>query len=103
MLGSPVGVAAWIVETFYLWSDQRSRPFEQIFSKDQLLTEVMIYLVTRTFNTASWSYAGFVRQDSFTLPDDQKIEVPTGVAAFAELLAVPPPRVLAERVYNIVQ
>ncbi len=39
------------------WSDIRGG-FEAIYSKDQLLTNVMIYLVTRTFNTATWMYRG---------------------------------------------
>ncbi len=58
MMDSPVGTAAWNLEKFYHWSDRRERTFESIFTRDQLLTEVMIYLVTRTFNTATWIYAG---------------------------------------------
>jgi len=49
MMDSPVGAAAWMIEKFYAWSDRRSRAFEAIFTKDQLLTEVMVYLVTDTF------------------------------------------------------
>ncbi len=58
MTDSPVGVAAWIVEKFAAWSDlpetSASEPdLEFRHNKDQLLTNIMIYLVTRSFGTAS--------------------------------------------------
>ena len=42
MMDSPVGVAAWIVEAFHAWSDRRERNFAELFTFDQLLTEVML-------------------------------------------------------------
>jgi len=42
MLDSPVGTAAWIIEAFHAWSDLEDRSFEELFSFDQLLTEVML-------------------------------------------------------------
>src|SRR5579885_3505562 len=41
---SPAGLAAWIVEKFRVWSG--GDDVEQHFSKDQLLTNIMIYWVT---------------------------------------------------------
>src|SRR5215210_6802667 len=75
MMDSPVGVAAWIVEKFAAWSDLEKLPsgepdVESRYTKDQLLTNVMIYLVTRTFATASWLYRG--------LYDDKPAEFPLG-------------------------
>ena len=58
MNDSPVGVAAWIVEKFNSWSDTDGDDVESAHTKDELLTNIMIYLVTGTFNSASWIYYG---------------------------------------------
>ena len=58
MMDSPVGVAAWLVEKFNSWSDTDGDDIESVYTKDELLTNIMIYLVTGTFNTASWIYYG---------------------------------------------
>jgi microsomal epoxide hydrolase len=103
MMDSPVGTAAWIIEKFYKWSEQRDRTFEQIFTKDQLLTNVMIYLVTRSFHTSIWPYAAF-KDDPFSVPPGQKIAVPVAVATFPDPLNPAPPRSFAARSRsNIVQ
>ena len=54
MMDSPVGVAAWILEKMHGWSDLTHGDIESVYTKDQLLTNIMVYIVTRTFNTASW-------------------------------------------------
>jgi pimeloyl-ACP methyl ester carboxylesterase len=43
MIDSPVGAAAWILDKFHDWSDLRERFFEQVFTPDELLIEIMIY------------------------------------------------------------
>ena len=58
MNDSPVGVAAWILEKFYSWSDIKNNKIESVYTKDILLTNIMIYLITNTFNSASWIYFG---------------------------------------------
>ena len=47
---SPVGLAAWIVEKWRAWSDGDGQ-VERRFTKDQLLTTVMLYWVTGTNST----------------------------------------------------
>jgi epoxide hydrolase len=44
---SPAGLAAWVVDKFWAWSDHGG-DLEKSFSKDELLTNVMIYWVTET-------------------------------------------------------
>ena len=44
---SPAGLASWIVEKFYAWSDCKGC-IENKFTKDELLTYIMIYWVTET-------------------------------------------------------
>lgn len=102
MMDSPVGVAAWIVEKFHGWSDIRGG-FENTYTKDQLLTNVMIYLVTRTFNTATWMYRGRAEEQFLMpLPKGARLEKPTGIAAFPVDLIPFPPRSQVERSINIV-
>ena len=49
MIDSPVGIAAWLIEKFHDWSDVETGCIESAFSKDELLTNIMIYITTRTF------------------------------------------------------
>ncbi len=102
MMDSPVGVAAWIIEKFRSWSDTQGGDIESVHSKDALLTNIMVYLVTRTFNTASWIYYGRREEGGRVLsPQGRRVEVPTGCALFpAEFLSWPP-RSYVERVYNV--
>ena len=104
MMDSPVGVAAWILEKMNGWSDTDGDDVESVYTKDQLLTNIMVYIVTRTFNTASWIYYGRREEGGRLLsPEGKRVEVPTGCALFpAELLAWPP-RSYAERIYNVTQ
>ena len=104
MMDSPVGVAAWILEKMNSWSDTKGNDVESVYTKDQLLTNIMVYIVTRTFNTASWIYYGRREEGGRILsPEGKRVEVPTACALFpAELLAWPP-RSYAERIYNITQ
>ena len=104
MMDSPVGIAAWIIEKFNSWSDIEGNDIESVHTKDAMLTNIMIYLVTETFNTASWIYYGRRKEGGRVLSlKGSRVEVPTACALFpAELLAWPP-RSYAERIYNIKQ
>lgn len=102
MMDSPVGVAAWIIEKFNSWSDTEGDDIESVHSKDSLLTNIMVYLVTGTFNTASWIYYGRREEGGRILsPEGRRVEVPTAVALFPKELLSWPPRSYVERVYNI--
>ena len=95
---SPTGLAAWIVEKFRAWSDCGG-DVERRFTKDELLTNVMIYWVTGSINASFWPYyARF--HTPWPIADGQRIEVPTAYAAFPKEI-VRPPRAWAERMYNI--
>ncbi len=106
MMDSPMGVAAWFAEKFVGWSDTgggRDGYVDPPFSFDQMLTNIMIYLTTRSFNTATWIYKGLFKEGGFTIPEGRRIEVPTGVAAFPKDLLAFPPRAMVERGYNVVR
>jgi microsomal epoxide hydrolase len=52
---SPAGLAAWIVEKFHEWSDCGDH-IESRYSKDELLTNVMIYWTTQTIESSFQPY-----------------------------------------------
>jgi len=95
---SPAGLCAWIVEKFRTWSDCHG-DVEKSFTRDQLLTNVMIYWLTQTINSSTRLYYE-ARHHPWRLKPGTRIETPTGVAIFpGELLR--PPRHWAERIYNV--
>jgi len=93
---SPVGQLAWIVEKFQAWSDCDGHP-ENIFTRDELLDNVMMYWVTNSGASSARLY-----WESFSsMTGGAKVEVPTGVARFpGEILKAP--RSWCEAGYNIV-
>jgi pimeloyl-ACP methyl ester carboxylesterase len=85
---SPVGLAAWIVEKFRTWGDCDG-DVERRFSKDELLTNIMIYWVTETINSSFRMYYENMHMQP-PLKAGQHIEVPAGVALFAKDVLLPP-------------
>ncbi|MDA7713824.1 epoxide hydrolase [Candidatus Pelagibacter sp.] len=104
MMDSPVGIAAWIIEKMYFWSDLKDSNIESVYSKDTLLTNIMVYVVTKTFNTASWIYYGRREEGGRFFPNDfKKIEIPTAVAIFPAEMSEWPPKSYVDRMFNITQ
>ncbi|QXQ07039.1 epoxide hydrolase [Sphingosinicellaceae bacterium] len=102
MMDSPMGVAAWFCEKFVGWSDGGGKVTDPPYSMDWLLTNIMIYLSTRSFATATWIYRGMILDGGFAIPEGSRVEVPTGVAAFPHDLLAFPARRVVERGYNVV-
>jgi pimeloyl-ACP methyl ester carboxylesterase len=95
---SPVGLAAWIVEKFRRWSDCDG-DVERRFSKDVLLTNVMLYWVTGAIGSSFWPYYARAHS-SWPISERRPVTVPTAYASFPREI-LHPPRTWAERVYNI--
>lgn len=95
---SPAGLAGWIVEKFRRWSDCDG-DVERAFTKDELLTNIMIYWVTETINSSTRLYYEASHTPRLESPPS-RIEVPTGAAIFPKEI-VRPPRDAVERAYNI--
>lgn len=92
---SPAGLLAWIVEKFRSWSDCDGDP-ENVFTRDQLLTNVMTYWVTQTITSSARLY--WEHQHAREKPE--YVAVPTGVARYPkEILRYP--RAWVERRYNV--
>jgi microsomal epoxide hydrolase len=97
---NPLGAAAWMIEKFKVWSDSDQNP-EPTFTKDELITNIMIYLTTDTMGSAIWFYRGALEDNK---RPRAKITVPTGFAAFPkEMVHLRPPKSWLERDFNLVQ
>ena len=95
---SPAGLAAWIVEKFRTWSDCNG-DVETRFTKDELLTNIMIYWATQTITSSTRLYCESFRGQRFG-PAAGRVEAPTACAIFPKELARLP-RKWAEQSYNI--
>lgn len=95
---SPAGLAAWIVEKFRTWSDCDG-DLERRFTKDQLLTNIMLYWLPQTANSSCRLYCETMRAAKFP-PTDFRVEVPTGCAIFPREL-IRPPRAWVEKLYDV--
>ncbi|PYR39311.1 MAG: multidrug MFS transporter [Acidobacteria bacterium] len=93
---SPVGLAAWIVEKFRTWSDCGG-DVERRFSKDVLLTNVMLYWVTGAINSSFWPYWAR-RHEPWPLNEETPVRAPTAYASFPKEI-LHPPRSWVEAVY----
>jgi pimeloyl-ACP methyl ester carboxylesterase len=95
---SPVGLAAWMVEKFRAWSDCGGE-VERRFSRDELITQVMIYWVTRSATSAARLYLeGRLRPLRFA--PGEKVRVPCAIARFPREEPFPP-RSWIERGYQV--
>ena len=64
----------------------------------------MVYLVTKTFNTASWIYYGRREEGGRFLPKDHlPLKVPTAIAKFPKEYLEWAPKSYVERIYNVQQ
>ena len=88
---SPLGLASWIIDKWYSWSDHDG-DLEKVYTKDELLTNIMFYWVTNSGTSSARLYyesrhvngqlspAFFA---TFMPPMSMgKVTVPTGCGAF---------------------
>jgi pimeloyl-ACP methyl ester carboxylesterase len=93
---SPAGLAGWIMEKFRTWSDCGG-DVDSVLTKDELLTNIMIYWATGTITSSARLYYETRISKRF---GPEKVRVPTACALFPKELYCPP-RAWAERVYNV--
>lgn len=100
---SPAGLAAWIVEKMQAWSDCGGN-VERRFSKDELLTNVMLYWITRSIGTSFLGYRDLTKPRAPSAPavaDGPRSRGPAvGFAIFPKDIANAP-REWAERFYDV--
>jgi pimeloyl-ACP methyl ester carboxylesterase len=81
---SPAGQLAWIVEKFKDWTDSQEVP-EDAVDRDQMLTNVMLYWLTRTANSSARLY----HEAAPSWGRVEKSSAPTGIAAFPRDISMP--------------
>ncbi len=96
---SPAGLLSWIVEKFRTWSDSDGHP-ENCFTRDQLLTNVMLYWVTQTFASSARLYWETMHSGALHNAPEY-VSVPTGVARYPKEEILRFPRVWIEQSYNV--
>ncbi len=95
---SPAGLAAWILEKFREWSDCGGDLYSR-FSRDELLTNVTLYLMTETISSSFRMYlAG--RRSPLHFSSDDFVRSPCAIACFPQEILIPP-REWVERGYNV--
>jgi pimeloyl-ACP methyl ester carboxylesterase len=96
---SPTGLAAWLLDKWFVWTAPPSGNLENHFSKDQLLSMVSLYWFTETVNAAGRAYYEGAN-NTRKLPVDYSIQVPTGISLVATQPIERPPREFVERRYR---
>jgi microsomal epoxide hydrolase len=90
---SPAGLAAWIIDKYWAWSDHGG-DLENSFTKDELLTTVMIYWVSETIPSSMRIYFETAhrrpRPKSMTPFETTGPHAPLGFALFPKEINVPP-------------
>jgi pimeloyl-ACP methyl ester carboxylesterase len=99
MADSPLGQMAWIFEKMKSWSDLKNGDPWSIYTRDELLDNIMVYILSDSFGTASWMYAGAGTQPAVP---PEPISKPTAIARFPGELVFWP-KSYAERHFNLVR
>ena len=99
---SPAGLLSWIVEKLRGWSDCHG-DVETRFSKDDLLTTVMIYWVTQSYGTSARYYYEAAHDPWKPVHERMPVvEASTGISVLPAEFASAPRR-WAQRYYNLKQ
>ena len=106
MTDNPVGVAAWILEKFYGWSDLRKKSLIEVYGYDDLITNLMLYILTNSFNSASWIYFG--RREGKRGKGNKfrwrvKLMFLPKCALYPKEVVSWPPKSYVDRLFNVVQ
>jgi pimeloyl-ACP methyl ester carboxylesterase len=90
LVDSPVGLAAWIFEKMWAWTDNAGSPYDAL-DRDRILDNIMLYWLPATGASSARLY-----WESFGSFAPHDIELPVAVSAFPKEI-LPTPRKWAER------
>jgi len=93
LVDSPVGLAGWIYEKMWAWTDNSGSPLDAL-SMDQIIDNLMLYWLP-----ASGASSARLYWESFGSFAPHEIELPVAVSAFPKEI-LPTPRKWAERNYK---
>jgi pimeloyl-ACP methyl ester carboxylesterase len=98
---SPAGLAAWLVQRRRSWADCDG-DVESRFTKDDLLTTVMLYWCTETFASSVRFYSEAARRPWRPSHDRHpQVECPTGFLVFSRDTPLSIPSLQLGEVYNV--
>ncbi|MCZ8323898.1 MAG: epoxide hydrolase [Sphingomonadaceae bacterium] len=92
LVDSPVGLAGWILEKIWAWTDNQGSPFDAL-TRDQVLDNIMLYWLPGNGASSARLY-----WESFGSFAAQEVSLPVGASAFPKEI-LPCPRKWAERTY----
>jgi pimeloyl-ACP methyl ester carboxylesterase len=95
---SPIGLAAWIIDKFYAWTDHPG-DLEKVYTRDELLVNLTIYWVTQTAGSSFRLYYETMHVQPKTAKG--KIGIPAAFCIAPK--DARPPREYAERFFNVFQ
>jgi epoxide hydrolase len=98
LVDSPAGLAAWIAEKFWAWTDHGGH-LENVVSRDDLLDNIMLYWLPGTAASSArlyWESFGQV-SDWFTRATTDTVDVPAGGTVFPKEIPHPSRRWAARR------
>ncbi|KAK9720252.1 hypothetical protein K7432_004270 [Basidiobolus ranarum] len=88
LMDSPAGLLAWILEKFAAWSDCRpENNYESAFTRDEILTNVMIYYTTGTITSSIRLYYESCNGLSSAFGTKflgSRVDCPVGISYFKE-------------------
>lgn len=96
LVDSPVGLAGWIFEKMWAWTDNRGSPFDAL-SKDAILDNIMLYWLPATGASSARLY-----WESFARFGEGEVKLPTGASAFPKEIIPAPPKWAERRYTNLV-
>ena len=93
LVDSPVGLAGWILEKMWAWTDNSGSPYDAL-SKDRILDNIMLYWLPATGASSARLY-----WESFSKFGEGQVAIPAGASQFPREI-IPAPRKWAERRYT---
>jgi pimeloyl-ACP methyl ester carboxylesterase len=102
LVDSPAGLAAWIAEKFWSWTDHGGH-LENVLSRDDLLDNIMLYWLPSTAASSARLYWESFAQvsDWFTRGTEDTVDVPAGATVFPREIPRPSRRWAARRYTDI--
>ncbi|CAD5219403.1 unnamed protein product [Bursaphelenchus xylophilus] len=103
---SPIGLMAWILEKFALGTNLKNKQFEdgrltEKFSKDDLITSVMVYWVNGNMLQSARFYKELFRSKDAQELQNEYIKVPTGYLATMNDAIPAQPEAIAKAAVNL--
>jgi len=93
LVDSPVGLAGWILEKMWAWTDNSGSPYDAL-SRDAILDNLMLYWLPGNGASSARLY-----WESFAKFAEGEVRIPSGASQFPKEI-IPAPRKWAERRYT---